>query len=66
MEVSIEGYGSIVVEKSEIKNDDDFSDLVADVVAKVMNLVSPVTQEKRFHPVIGFGEYANQNSRGTS
>lgn len=66
MEVHVGGYGSITVEKSEIETDDQFSDFVGDVVAKVMSLVDPRTQKERFHPVLGIGGYEHCNSRGSS
>lgn len=66
MEVHVQGYGSITVEKSELETDDQFSDFVGGVVAQVMNLVEPRTQEVRFHPVLGIGGYEAHNSGRTA
>lgn len=63
MEVHVQGYGSITVERSEFKTDDESSDFVGGVVAKVMGLVEPRTQAARFHPVLGIGGYEAHNSR---
>lgn len=62
MEINIQGYGSITVERSELETDDQFADFVGGVVAKVMTLVDPRTQNNRFHPVLGMGGYENHNS----
>lgn len=66
MEVHVQGYGSITVERSELQTDDQFSDFVGSVVAKVMTLVDPRTQRERFHPVLGIGGYENQDTRGSA
>lgn len=66
MEVHVQGYGSITVERSELETDDQFSDFVGGVVAKVMTLVDPQTQKERFHPALGIGGYEARNSRGTA
>lgn len=65
MDVHVEGYGSITVERSDVKTDDDFSDLVGDIVAKLMNLLDPQTQRVRFHPALGIGGHESNNSRGS-
>lgn len=46
------------MERSEPKNDEEFSNLVADIVAKVMTVVDPGEDLKtKFHPVLGMGGY---------
>jgi hypothetical protein len=69
MEVHIDGYGSITVERSELGTDEDFSDFVGGVVAQVMTLVAkpePEDLSKAFHPVLGIGGYEGHNSRGSA
>ena len=63
MDIHVAGYGSITVERSDLETDDEFSDFVGDVVAKVMNLVAVDTQRERFHPVLGIGGYETHNTR---
>ena len=65
--MNIQGYGSITVDLSEkYENDDDLIDVIAKVVADVMQLVDPQNQKKRFHPVLGVGGYETINSRRTT
>ena len=69
MEVNIDGYGSITVERSELETDEQFSDFVGDVVAKVMNVVDKREKEdltKKFHPALGIGGYESHDTRGTA
>lgn len=63
MDVHVQGYGSITVERSELETDEQFSDFVGSVVAKVMTLVATETQKERFHPVLGIGGYETHNTR---
>lgn len=66
MEIHVQDYGSITVERSELETDEQFSEFVGGVVAQVMSLVSPVAQTARFHPVLGIGGYETHNSGRTA
>ncbi len=64
--VDVEGYGEIKVRRPKEFTEDTFDDGVAEAVAKVMNLLRPGKQRKRFHPVLGLGGYESHDNRGTS
>ena len=64
--INIDGYGEITIKKPKEYNEETFSDAAGEVAAKVMNLVSPRKQRKRFHPVLGLGGYADHDHRGPS
>lgn len=64
--IHIDGYGEIKIKKPKEYNEETFSDATAEVVAKVMILVSPRKQRKRFHPVLGPGGYEDHDSGRSS
>jgi len=57
LNIHIQGYGTLEIEHPHSIDRETFDDLASDVVAKVMQHVSPKTQGERFHPVLGVGGY---------
>lgn len=52
--VHIQGYGDVVVKRPRELDAESFSDIIAETVAKTMNLVAPSNKpEWIFHPVYG-------------
>lgn len=57
--IGISGYGVIVVKYPKKLTKQSYTDGVAEAVAKTCQLLDPITQKGRFHPVLGTGGYTN-------
>lgn len=57
--IEVKGYGKVKVKKPDL-TEEAVLDAIAETVAKTCQLVIPTSKkDKRFHPVLGIGGYAD-------
>lgn len=61
--ISDRGYITVKVPKKKKKRHEQLEALVLQAVTDTMQLLLPVTQAERFHPVLGKGGYVDETER---